>query len=317
MILLSKKRITITGGSGFIGRGLIETLSSNFDITIIDRVQPKLENKTNIEFVQSEITNIQKIKEAIRNGYALIHLAAAVRWKPKTKSEELEFIKINTEASDRLFKACLDEGIRKVLFFSTNDVYSPSMNVIDEQTEPRPNGIYGRSKLEAEEAGLRLFRNERFPICIFRPASVYGNYDPGSMRTLIKISSKGIVPITGKGDNIKALAYINDVVGAVLTFLNSLEDHSGEIYNICSGNYTFLEIIDAIRYVYNYNPMRVRIPKTITEKIFAKLPYLNSLATASENKNVSFEKMINKLGYSPKFTLVEALQDCSDYYKKM
>ena len=85
------------------------------------------------------------------------------------------------------------------MFFSTNDVYASSDKLITEDTFTAPQSVYGKSKLIAEQYLLEDSKRDNTAVCIFRPASVYGENDKGSMKTLITLCRKGIVPMIGDG----------------------------------------------------------------------------------------------------------------------
>jgi len=253
-------------------------------------------------------------QDVLDNVYCVIHLAATVHWVPTTKKEKLKFIQTNAMGTKILYDACEKHGVERFLFFSTNDVYMASDNLITEETATEPKGIYGESKFLAEEYLREASLKSKTAVCIFRPASVYGENDKGSMKSLIGLCKKGIVPMIGKGENKKALLYLKDIVQAVARYVDCEKNQNGEVFNIVSGNYKYKEIVDAICGSYGLKPLRVYVPAWFCKKIASKIAPLKKLTVASEVKTVSNDKALKMLGYVGKYSLEEGLLDAKGYY---
>jgi UDP-glucose 4-epimerase len=70
-------KIAITGGSGSVGRAVVEmALAEGHNVVNIDRVAPPEPSQPNVAFVQAELTNYDEFERAVRGCEALIHLAA-------------------------------------------------------------------------------------------------------------------------------------------------------------------------------------------------------------------------------------------------
>lgn len=290
-------------------------LSGRYDITVIDRYSNNLlDLMDKIKYVESDIRDIGKYSSRLQGVYCVIHLAAAVHWVPGTAEEEKEFIGTNEEASGALFAACEQYGVERVLFFSTNDVYKDSKELIDENTEVSPQNIYGHTKLAAERAALKIFSEKGLPVCIFRPSSVFGKGDKGSMKTLVSLCRRGLIPVVGVGENKKALLYLGDVMTAVEAYLFCERPLGGEIYNLSSGNFSYREIIDAIKDCYGYSPIKIRIPTFLTRGIFAGMPVLSTLSKVASTKMIDIRKIRQELKYLPVDSIRDELMDCKEYY---
>ena len=120
------------------------------------------------------------------------HLAA------KT-GEEADIEKINTIATQKLFEACIKYHIKKVVFFSTVAVYKPN-NVVTITSIKEPSNLYGKTKLKAENIGLKYYKENKLPLIILEPCSVYGKTYNGSMGKIRKRTEKGFCIRIGTGD---------------------------------------------------------------------------------------------------------------------
>lgn len=308
------KKVLITGANGMIGNAIINELIDSYELVLVDPFIDKIEKYSNRALIiKDNLYDISKWEVNLNEVYCVIHLAAAVHWKTKNKKEEKQYMEINAECTRKLYNACTEHGVGKFLFFSTNDVYVSSNEIITEDTPVNAKGIYGRSKLLAEQYLIESSKTSNTSICIFRPASVYGVYDKGSMRSLIGLCKKGIVPIIGDGTNKKALLYVKDIVLAVKKYVNCEIDLNGEIFNISSGNFEYKDIIDAICYVFNVKPLRLYIPRWITNKVLKFGPFVK-LSIAGESKIVSDDKIKKTLGYEMKYSLYDGLNDAKEFY---
>jgi nucleoside-diphosphate-sugar epimerase len=312
-----QKKIFITGANGMIGSALVRKLVDKYQLILLSPDVNRIEKFSDeVTIIQKKLSDLEEWKEHLEGVSCLIHLAAAVHWTPKTEEDKEYFKKVNAEETRKVFLAAKEKKVDKFLFFSTNDVYRPSEQIISEKTEVNPSNIYGESKLQAEKYLLNESKESDTEVVIFRAASVYGKNDGGSMKTLVNLCNKGIIPMLGKGKNKKALLYLEDLVQAVEKYIESNDDLNNEIFNIHSGNYEYKEIIYSICEVFDFKVFKFPIPEWFINNIAAKISFLNKLETAAENKVTSSKKAEELLGYKSEFDLVQGLGDSKDYYKK-
>lgn len=308
-------KILVTGANGMIGSALIKEFVNKYQLVLVDAYTSRIDKyKNNVTIVQKNLVEDIDWENVLSDVFCVVHLAAEVHWVPKSKEEKEKFIKINAEMTRAFYKKCSIHGVKKFLLFSTNDVYEASDKQITEETPVNPVGVYGESKLLAEKYLINDSKNSKTSICIFRPASVYGENDRGSMKSLINLCKKGIVPMIGKGENPKALLYIKDAVQAVERYINCEKDLNGEIINISSGDFRYKDIVETICNLFSYKPMRLYISSWFCKGVVTKIRSLSKLATAAETKIVSNDKAINLLNYRPQYDLNKGLADARDYY---
>ena len=106
---------------------------------------------------------------------AIVHVAGIVH-QPNCQDWDL-YKSVNTDMPIAIATIAKEQGVKQYVFFSTMGVYGVgkklSPNVIDANTPLHADGMYGKSKLMAEE-GLNALQDESFNIAIVRPPSVYG-----------------------------------------------------------------------------------------------------------------------------------------------
>lgn len=311
------KKLLITGANGMVGYALVKNFIGRYRLILVDKYTDKIneyKNVDTIDIVKCDLSEMNRWDDVLKDVYCVIHLAAVVHSVPKTDEEIKNYYNINLNATAKLYKYAQKNKIKKFLFFSTNDVYEPSEEMINEKILPSASSIYGQSKLLAERILLELSDNSHCKVCIFRPSSIYGVYDQGSMKTLVKFCKRGIVPIIGKGNNIKSLLYLKDVVCAVECYINTLDISNGEIFNISSGNLEYKQIINFICMSYNLKTIKVYIPKWICNKVLARIKILKKLVVVGQSKVIQYDKAEHELGYTSKYNLIDGLYDAKNYY---
>lgn len=310
------KKVLITGANGMIGSAIVDEFIDKYELVLVDPYTDKIDKfKDKVSVLKNSLNDIEKWENSLDGVDTVVHLAAAVHWQPKSKEEEQQFIDINAEGTRRLYSACIKHGVERFLFFSTNDVYQATDKLITENTSVNPQSIYGKSKLLAEQYLLEDSKKSNTAVCIFRPASVYGENDKGSMKSLIGLCKKGIVPMIGNGSNKKALLYTKDIVQAVKRYVDCENNLNGEVFNISSGDFEYKEMINTICSIFEIKPLRLYIPGWFCKNIASKLGPIKKLAVASKTKIVSNEKAYRMLGYKRKYSLAEGLKDVKEYYQ--
>lgn len=309
------KKILITGANGMIGSAIVRKFIGKYELILVDPYTNRIDQyKDRATIITKNLTEVSEWQNVLDGVYCVVHLAAAVHWVPKTKEEEQQFILTNAEGTRILYDACAKHGVERFLFFSTNDVYETSDKLITEETTVDPKDVYGKSKLLAEKYLLKGLKTSKTAVCIFRPASVYGENDKGSMKSLIAFCRKGIVPMIGRGENKKALLYLKDTVQAVEKYIENESNLNGEVFNISSGDYEYKEIINAICNSYGFKPVRIYIPAWFCKNIASKIGPIKKLAVAGEIKTVSNDKASRLLRYERAYSLKEGLMDAKSYY---
>ena len=75
--------------------------------------------------------------------------------------------------------------------------------MINENSNKNPITVYGKSKLEAEKIANKLYEEQKLPITIIEPVTVYGNGDVGNFKKLENLIQKGLCVRFGNGKNKK------------------------------------------------------------------------------------------------------------------
>ena len=148
----------------------------------------------------------------------VFHVAGIAEVNGKKGMEQL-YYKVNTDLTVEIAKHAQEHGVKQFIFMSSMIVYQETQslkgNIVMPDTLPAPNGVYGDSKLKAEEGlrDLNLDGNDlnlnRMKICILRPPMIYG---PKSKSNLLRLGRLGTkVPVFPNWRNKRSMLYIDNL----------------------------------------------------------------------------------------------------------
>lgn len=217
----------ITGGSGFIGKNLIEYLVNDNEIFSIDKKECPIKHK-NLRSEICDITRPNELKNAIKENFDhVIHLAAQTSVQESLKSPK-EDLQVNVIGTINLIERIKQFGIPRFTFASTSAVYGHRDHEIaaTEYSLTDPVSPYGISKLAAEK-----YCQINLPTTILRFGNVFGKYQnpPAAIPLFVqKIKCNETVEIYG--NCIRDYVYVKDIIDAILNIRYS------EVYNVGTGN---------------------------------------------------------------------------------
>ena len=163
-------KILITGGSGFIGTNLIETLrKTDADILSIDMVEPKLKEHRTV-WKQVDIREKDALMMIVKDFQPeyVIHLAARTDLNGKTLQDYNANMQGVTNLLDALEQV---KDLKRVVFASSMYVCEPGYMPKDFE-DYAPHTLYGESKVETEKRIKE--RNPEYTWSIIRPTSIWG-----------------------------------------------------------------------------------------------------------------------------------------------
>jgi 2-alkyl-3-oxoalkanoate reductase len=225
----------VTGGTGFIGRQLVEVLVQRGELVRVLGRRPVVRWRGNkaIEHVRADIAEPGVIERAVAGVERIFHLAAA------TSGDSEAYERVTLEGSKRLLQAARSEGMVRVVFVSSLSVYDGAQMqdglVLDENFPlercPQMRGPYARSKTKADLAAQTFLTDRSLRLTIVRPGLVYG---PGLRNPLngVAIPFRDRIWVTlGIRRKELPLIYIRDLISALLDIEESC-DGVGQIYNL-------------------------------------------------------------------------------------
>ena len=281
------KKILITGSNGFIGKNLVESLLSKYEITGLSKQQKN--NKVN--HITKDINKITS--KDFKNIFCVIHLAAITDLKV-CKDFPDQCITTNVLGTQKILESARKNNC-KVIYASTSHVYGiPKKLPINETASTSPTSIYAGSKLAGEILCESYHKQFNMDISIVRIFSVYG---PESNNHLVipnivtQLKNSNIIKL-GNINSRRDFIFISDVTNAIKIILNNINGYN--IYNVGSEkSYSIKEICKKL------------------EKSYGKIIIKNNLKQKRKfdaKKIICDSSKLKKLGWKPEIPLNEGLQ---------
>ncbi|MEC9093336.1 MAG: NAD(P)-dependent oxidoreductase [Planctomycetota bacterium] len=232
-------KIALTGGTGFIGRYIIENFRSQGDhLNCWRRPQtplpPALEGDPLLEWVNGDLQDGQTAADLVKDCEAVIHNAF---WKPgkRFQGEEgdiVKFVETNLIGSLKLIESAIAAGAKKFIFVSTCAVHENILGdrKLDEAHPLWPKTHYGAHKAAIEKFVHSYGFGQGFDICAVRPTGVYGlHHEPGKSKwydLIAKIVQQQDVHCERGGKEVHARD-VAESIRKLLTHRNT----AGEVYS--------------------------------------------------------------------------------------
>ena len=228
-------RVLVTGGTGFLGRPLVEAL-----VPIAGQIVVAARSSALVPSgVRSSVTDLARegastsLVQETRPD-TVFHLAGR---RPASAGEPASAtLGLNTLAAVELMTVCADLGVSRLVLVGTADEYGDQAVPVSEDAPLRPITIYGASKAAASLHALALHRSHGLPVVIVRPFSVYGPGAPASMflAEAVDCAVRGEPFRMTHGTQRRDFVFVDDVVRGVLAAA-SAERAVGRAFNLGSG----------------------------------------------------------------------------------
>lgn len=314
--------ILITGGTGFVGRHLLEMLVGGHTVFALVRDAARLE-KTGLEgkvkVIRGDLFNCDTLPEEIDLVFHLAGLTKAV--------SPGEFVHVNYQGTKALLGKLKGlRRLRKVILLSSLAAAGPSAcdEPLTEGMEANPVSLYGRSKLMGENA---VREESPSPFLIVRAPIVFG---PGDMDMLdaLKLLKTGMLPLLGKERRRYSIIYVKDLVaGMVELALSRCENETFYLANPDIVEWEeFMRIAAGLLGKQRMHPIHVPVALGLLlagsaeayGRIFQKRAIFN-LDKFREMRNpcwtCSPRKAEELVHFTPRFALEEALASTISWYR--
>ncbi|WP_027390042.1 NAD-dependent epimerase/dehydratase family protein [Chrysiogenes arsenatis] len=184
-------RVSVTGGSGFIGSKFIELFADKF------KSIKSLDSKS------FPLDNYEQILDATKDIDILVHTAFDHNYKN------------NISGIKNILKACEQNGIKKLIHISTVSVYEPDAKGVLNENSPysKLNDPYSKEKRKIEQE-IEKYKNRAFDIIILQPTIVYGLGGNWTKYALHVCKAKE-VRLSDSGNTVCNAVHVDDVANAI------------------------------------------------------------------------------------------------------
>jgi len=288
-------KILLTGGSGFIGSHVHDVIP-NDQIINLDQNHPSFPAAST--FVKGDIRQYQDVTNAVRGNQISTIFSLAAKHHDFGIGHD-EYFDTNEDGMKVLCKVASENNIREFIFYSSVAVYGLQGELMTESTSPRPDGPYGASKLAGEKILYQWAQEDPArKVLIIRPTIVFGPRNKANMFNLIKQIDSGLYFHVGKADNVKSIAYVENLVQATL-YLKERMKPGVSIFNYADEpQLTSREISDHIASVLQ-KKIWLTLPKPFA--ILLGLPFDVIIKVTGKNLPISTAR-IKKLGTQTKYS---------------
>ncbi len=237
-------KVLITGGAGFVGTNLsLDLLKNGYGVKIIDDLSTGL--KENIpeeaEFINQSITNINQIKESIKDCEVVVHLGARGS-VPRSIKNPIATHDVNSTGTLNVLEAARHNGSHYI-FSSSSSVYGSNKSLPkNEAMILRPMTPYAASKLSGEALSLAYAKSYDLPVSVFRFFNIFGPWqrpDHEYAAVLPKWINKCLqgeeIEIFGDGEQTRDFTYVGTVVKIISSCISNKVLHP-EPVNLAYGN---------------------------------------------------------------------------------
>ena len=322
----------VTGANGSIGRNLVQALVARGDdvkVLVRENSNTICLDKYTVEFCHGDILDTASLNRALENVDLVYHLAAIVPprlWRVPNKI----VWDINYHGTRNLLEACRQHELKKVIYASTVGVTGYiDHGRIDETSPYNPEGLYEKTKCEAEKIVLKYYKEYGVPTTIIRIPAVYG---PGLVYGMVQafqaIQSRRF-RFFGTGESLIHLIYMEDLI-EVMLLIGMRDAARGEIYIVgMKDPVTWKEYVTTIAEGLGVDPPRRHLPiwlaktlgycfETLLRGFYKDEPFLVRYRVDLLTNNSAFDvsKVKKELGFEAKMDLKEGIAHTIQWYRK-
>lgn len=218
--------ILVTGGAGYIGCILTETLlDQGAQVTVLDRfffgqTLTSLADRSGLRLIKDDI---RWCPPSVFDGIDAVLDLAAISNDPAGELDPEKTMDINFRGRARVASMAKERGVRKYVLASSCSIYGFQEGLITEESPPNPLTTYAAANLEVERANLPL-GDDRFCVTVLRQATVYGlsprmRFDLAINGMTLGLQQKGMIGVLRDGMQWRPFVHVRDTCRAFLAVL--------------------------------------------------------------------------------------------------
>ena len=310
----TKSHVLITGGAGFIGSHLADSLlNDGYRVTVLDNLDPyypvelkRINVATNIShpdytFIEGDILD-RELLDSIQDLDAIVHLAARAGVRPSIK-DPVAYMETNVKGTQNLLELARTKEVKQFVFASSSSVYGINPHVPWKESDYvlKPISPYAASKVSGELIGHTYSHLYGIRFVALRFFTVFGPRQRPDLaiNKFARFILKGQpIPVFGDGSTRRDYTYVQDIVSGIRAALN-YQDSMYEVINLGAGRTISLaEMIQSIEEVIGEKAIIDRQPEQPGD---VPLTY----ADISKAKEL--------LGYEPNTTFKQGLENFKEW----
>ena len=154
MTIKSHHTLLMTGAAGGLGQAMRARLNANCDVLRLSDIGAMAPAQAGEEVVQADLADAAAVNAMVAGCQAIVHFGGV-----STEQPWAPILQANIIGAYNLYEAARIHGVKRVIFASSNHVmgFYRQSEVVDAQTPPRPDGLYGLSKAFGEDLSRLYF----------------------------------------------------------------------------------------------------------------------------------------------------------------
>lgn len=305
------KKVLVTGGTGLIGRPLVDMLVKNeAEVTVVSLDDPSRAPK-GVTFKKADLRSFDEALSVCQGHEIVFHLAGVKGSPAMTAQRPASFFVPTITFSINVMEAARRAGVERYLFTSSVGVYSPAEVFYEDdvwQTFPSPNDRFAgwakrMGELQAEAYKIEYGWDK---ISIVRPANVYGsfdNFDPNNamvIPSLIRRAMEGENPLTvwGDGSPVRDFIHAKDVARGMMLMV---EKGVNEPVNLGSGKgVSIREVVEIISH------------------LMPEIPEIkwDTTKPSGDAKRLMDMERAKSHGFEPQISMEEGIRETIEWYRE-
>lgn len=292
--------VLVTGGAGYVGAMLIPALlDRGYHVTSLDLMiygDQVLEQHPSLRIVKGDLRDTELLEKLMPSVDLVLHLAC-ISNDPSFELNPSMGKEINLDAFRPLVEIAKKNGVKRFIYASSSSVYGvKEVNDVSEDMSLEPLTDYSKFKAECE-AILNEYQSDEFTTVTIRPATVCGYSPRQRLDVVVNILTnlayhKRKISIFG-GEQLRPNIHIKDMVRAYLAVIDAPKEKvAGEVFNAGYENHSVNDL-----------------GKTVVEVIGDDVAVEHVPTDDNRSYHVSSAKIKNVLGFEPKHTIKEAVED--------
>lgn len=316
---MNKKKVLITGASGFVGEALVFRLLRDRTFIPVAALRRSSRLHGLCPVVNFDLNQKSELP-ALSDVYAVLHAAARVHIMNETAGNSLqEFRKLNVQGTLKLARHAAASGVKRFIFISSikvNGESTPPGKPFSAEDIPVPVDPYAISKFEAEEELKLLGRQTGMEIVIVRPPLVYGPGVKANFLSMLQFLHRGLPLPLGAIDNRRSLVSIGNLVDLLVTCI----DHPaapGNVFLVSDGeDLSVTQLLKRLASTLDRRAKLLPIPFWILHLMATAIGMREVSRRLGESLQVDIIKNQRVLGWTPKVSVEVSMRQTVQSYKE-
>ena len=307
--MFKNKKVLVTGGTGMVGRELVQLLHDRGAIIKVVSLDKPLDFTEDVEFIKKDLTNYNNCVEVCKGMDYVFHVAGVKGSTKMSQTRPLDYFLPMIRFNTNMMEASFRQGVKWYLYTSTNGVYAHKdisheddvWKTFPSETDKLPGWAKRMGELQAE--GYKI-QHDWDNISIVRPANVYGSWDnfdlensmviPSLIRKGEQAGKGGTMNVWGDGSPIRDFIHARDVARGMIF---AVENKITKPVNLGCGEGVTIETIAL----------------TIADHFGCEIEFDSSKPNGDPIRLLDMERMFSK-GFELSVNIDDGVRETIDWY---